>query len=123
MSLRLLLDEDISRRVAEGLRAVGVDAISVQEIGRGGRRVPDEEQLVYATEQGRVLVTYNRHDFQELDAKWREEGRRHADILWCLERVVMRSAIGDLIRALVVASREYENLEGLCLILQRAPAE
>ena len=123
MSLRFLLDEDISRRVAEGLRATGVDDVSVQEIGRGGIRVPDGEQLAYATAQGRVLVTYNRHDFQDLDAKWREEGRQHAGILWCLERVIMRSAIGALIRALVAASREYESLDGLCLMLQRAPAE
>ncbi len=73
MSLRFLLDEDISQRVAEGLRARGIDAVSVQEIGRGGQGVPDEERLAYATEQGRALVTYNRDDFQVLDAKWREE--------------------------------------------------
>ncbi len=123
MSLRFLLDEDISQRVAEGLRARGIDAVSVQEIGRGGQGVPDEEQLAYATEQGRVLVTYNRNDFQGLDAKWREEGRQHAGILWCLEQVTLRRAIGDLIRALLAASREYESLDGLCLLLQRAPDE
>ncbi len=121
MSLRFLLDEDISQRVAEGLRARGIDAVSVQEIGRGGQGVPDEEQLAYATEQGRVLVTYNRDDFRRLEVKWREEGQQHAGILWCLERVTLRRAIGDLIRALLAASQEYESLEGLCLLLQRAP--
>ena len=123
MSLRFLLDEDIIDSVAVGLRARGVDAVSVHEIGRSGQRIDDDEQLAYAVEQGRVLVTYNRDDFQDIDAKWREEGRQHAGILWCLERTIRRRAVGDLIRALVAASREYESLEGLCLILQRAPVE
>lgn len=123
MSLRFLLDEDITDSVAVGLRARGVDAVSVHEIGRSGQRIGDDEQLAYAVEQGRVLVTYHRDDFQDIDAKWREEGRQHAGILWCLERTIRRRAAGDLIRALVAASREYESLEGLCLILQRAPVE
>ena len=122
MSLRFFLDEDITDNVAIGLRARGVDALSVHEIGRGGQGIDDDEQLAYAAEQGRVLVTYNRRDFQPIDAKWREEGRQHAGILWCLERTIRRRAVGDLIRALVAASREYDSLEGLCLILQRAPA-
>ncbi|MBI3966692.1 MAG: DUF5615 family PIN-like protein [Chloroflexi bacterium] len=63
MSLAFLLDEDLSFRVAEGLRQRGVDAVSVHEIGRANRRIPDEEQLTYATTQGRAIVTYNRADF------------------------------------------------------------
>jgi len=45
VSLRYLLDEDMSQRVAEGLRARGIDAISVHEINRGNRRIPDGAQL------------------------------------------------------------------------------
>ncbi|MBA2447771.1 MAG: DUF5615 family PIN-like protein [Chloroflexi bacterium] len=121
MSLRFLLDEDLSWRVAEGLRARGVDAVSVHEIGRGNRRVPDEEQLSYATEQGRVFVTYNRADFQALDGHWRRQGRQHGGILWCLEQTIPRRAFGDLIRALEAAAQEHPDLAGLCLPLQRSP--
>jgi predicted nuclease of predicted toxin-antitoxin system len=121
--LRFLLDEDMSPRVAEGLRARGVDAVSIHEIGRANRRVPDEEQLDYATEQGRVFVTYNRADFQALDAQWRHRGRQHAGILWCLERTIPRRAVGELIRALEVVAREQVPSVGVCLPLRRAPGD
>lgn len=121
MGLALLLDEDMSDRVAVGLRARGIDAISVHELGRANARVPDEDQLIYATARGRVLVTYNRRDFQALDARWRTQGRRHGGIIWCLEKAIPRRAIGDLIRALTAAANEYTSLEGLCLPVRRAP--
>ena|GEM_PF-3011747 len=75
MSLTFLLDEDLSYRVAEGLRQRGVDVLSVHEVGRANRKVSDAEQLEYATQQGRVLVTYNRADYQALDATWRARVR------------------------------------------------
>jgi len=119
VSPRYLLDEDMSQRVAEGLRARGVVAISVHEIGRGNQRVPDGEQLEYAAEQGRVFVTYNRGDFQALDGLWRRQGRQHPGILWCSERRIPRHSIGDLIQALMAVAGEYSSLAGLCLPLQR----
>jgi predicted nuclease of predicted toxin-antitoxin system len=120
VSLRFLLDEDMSPRVAEGLRARGVDAISVHEVGRGNRRVPDEEQLRYAADHNRVLVTYNRSDFEALDVQWRRQGRQHAGILWCLERTLPRHAIGELIRALQVVADQPTSFSGLCLPLRPA---
>ncbi len=123
MALRFLLDEDMSDRVAVGLRARDVDAISVHEIDRANRQIPDEEQLAFAAEQGRVIVTYNRADYQALDAAWRIEGRQHAGILWCSERTLPRRAIGDLIRALVAMAEEHAMLEGLCLPLPRPPQQ
>ncbi len=123
MTLRYLLDEDMSDRVAIGLRARDVDAISVHEIDRANRKLPDEEQLAFAAEQGRVIVTYNRADYQALDAAWRIEGKQHAGILWCSERTLPRRAIGDLIRALAAMAQEHATLEGLCLPLPRPPQQ
>ncbi len=122
MSLRFLLDEDLSYRVADGLRRRGVDAISVHEIGRANRRVPDAEQLDHAATAGRVLVTYNRSDYQALDAEWASQGRTHAGILWCSERSIPRRAIGDLVRAVAAVVGDYESLVGICMPLPR-PAE
>jgi predicted nuclease of predicted toxin-antitoxin system len=119
VTLRFMLDEDISDRVAIGLRVRGADAVSVHELGRDNRRIPDDVQLEYAVGQGRVLVTYNRGDFQLLDARWREEGRLHAGICWCLEQTISRQDVGGLIRALQAAAEEFDTLAGLCLILQR----
>jgi predicted nuclease of predicted toxin-antitoxin system len=117
MSLRYLLDEDISPRAAEGLRRETIDAISVHEVDRGNRRVPDEAQLAYATADQRVLVTYNRADYQALDGQWRLGARAHAGILWCAEKSIPCQDIGSLIRALAALAHEYETLMGVCLPL------
>lgn len=119
MSLRILLDEDLSQRVATGLRARGVDALSVHELNRAA--LPDEEQLSFAAAEGRVLVTYNRADYQLLDAEWRAEGRIHCGILWGNERSIPRHAFGELIRALELIDRDTVSLAGLCLPLGRKP--
>lgn len=120
MTLRYFLDEDLSFRVAEGLRRSGVDALSVHEIERANRSIPDEEQLAFAASEGRVLVTYNRADFQALDGHWHAVGRNHAGIIWCSERTILRSAIGDLVRALEAVATQHASLDGLCLPLSRA---
>lgn len=119
MSLAFLLDEDISYRVAEGLRQRGVDAISVHEADRANRSLSDEDQLAFAASAGRVLVTYNRADYQVLDAAWRMQGRTHSGILWCAERSIPRRAIGDLVRALESFAREHDSIQGVCLALPR----
>ena len=117
MSLRFLLDEDVSYRVAEGLRRIGVDCVSVHETGRANLGFSDEDQLTFAAASGRVLVTYNRADFQNIDANWRLDGRNHPGILWCHERMISRHDIGGLIRALASIAQGRESLEGLCLPL------
>lgn len=121
MTLALLLDEDISYRVAEGLRQRGVDAVSVYEVGRANKGLSDEEQLAFATQEGRVLVTYNRADYQALDAMWRAEGRTHAGILWSSERIIPRRAFGELVRAVEMVSLRHDSLRGLCIPLIRPP--
>jgi predicted nuclease of predicted toxin-antitoxin system len=119
MGLTFLFDEDISYRVAEGLRQRGIDAVSVHELGRANTRVSDEDQLIFAAREGRVLVTYNRADYQALDALWRAQGRTHAGILWCSERSIPRRAIGDLIRATEAVARQHVALHGICMALPR----
>lgn len=117
MTLRFLLDEDMPPAVAEGLRQLGGDALSVHEEQRTG--LADEEQLRHATELGRVLVTYNREDFRVLDGLWHARGERHSGILWVAERSIPRRAIGLLVRSLHTAADEFETLDDLILPLQR----
>jgi predicted nuclease of predicted toxin-antitoxin system len=122
MALRFLLDEDQDPSVAAGLRQIGIDAVSVYDLGRAGQALADEFWLEEAATQGRVLVTYNRADFQALDQQWRSVGRSHAGILWCTERSIPRRAIGELIRAVAAVDSIYESLDNLCLPLPRPPA-
>lgn len=75
--MRLYADEDFDHGVITRLRALGHDVITVMDVGRRG--LPDVEQLAYATEAGRALITFNRTDFHALH----RESKEHAGIITC----------------------------------------
>ena len=54
---KFLSDEDVYAAVAPALGKAGLDAVSTPETGRLGE--PDESQLIWATSEGRALVTFN----------------------------------------------------------------
>ncbi len=62
------LDNDIARECADELRAHGHDVIMTRELGRA--RATDDEQLLFAAQQGRILVTHNWRDFLLLHYAW-----------------------------------------------------
>jgi predicted nuclease of predicted toxin-antitoxin system len=53
--IKFYFDEHVPQAVADGLRRRGVDVLVVQDTGRRG--APDDEQLAFASQQGRVMVT------------------------------------------------------------------
>jgi hypothetical protein len=71
--VRYLIDEDLSTNVAVIARNLGLDAVSVHEIGRRG--LPDPEQFDFAMAEGRIVVTRNRDDFLRLVVAAFEAGR------------------------------------------------
>ncbi|HLJ69202.1 MAG TPA: DUF5615 family PIN-like protein [Chloroflexota bacterium] len=113
--MKFLLDEDMPPAVAVGLRERGCDAISVHDLGRLGLR--DEEQLIFAGTQNRIFVTYDRDDFQVLDAVYHLRGTSHRGIRWVSERTIPRRAIGTLVKALLQVAGMYPEIENLCLPL------
>lgn len=77
--MKLLLDEDIHPKVATISRSLGIDVVSVHELGRCG--LSDEEQLVYAAAENRILVTRNRDDFIQLTVAFFKTGDPHCGLL------------------------------------------
>ena len=76
--IRLYLDEDVNVLVADLLQVRGFDVITTRDAGQ--LHTNDAEQLTYAVNQARTLVTHNRTDFEKLvqsyfdlgkDAPWR----------------------------------------------------
>ena len=65
--LRYYIDEHLSAAIAEQLRARGVDLIRAHDVGRVNRKIPDDEQLAYATGAEHVLVSIDR-DFTRLNS-------------------------------------------------------
>ncbi len=57
---KLYTNENVPLPVAEELRRLGHDVMTVQESGLGGQSVPDHLLLTFAIDQGRGLITLNR---------------------------------------------------------------
>ena len=64
----IYLDEDVPRECGEILSRHGHDVVRAREIGH--RSMPDSDHLKYAAETGRVLITYNRSDYEALHRLW-----------------------------------------------------
>jgi Domain of unknown function (DUF5615) len=74
--VKLLLDEQISGKVANRLRGLGHDAIAVtDEPNLRGMR--DPRLFEYAQDQGRAIVTYDRSDFEGIMREYAGLGRSH----------------------------------------------
>lgn len=57
----------------------GVEVLSSEDAGM--KRARDEEQLEFATAEGRVIYTANRADFARLHGEWMAAGRHHTGII------------------------------------------
>lgn len=73
--IKLYTDEHLSKAIVKGLRERGVDALTVAETGMLG--ASDEEHLMFARREGRVLFTQD-EDFLRLYAS----GIEHAGIVY-----------------------------------------
>jgi hypothetical protein len=78
------------------LRREGVDVLTTLEAERTGRS--DEEQLLYATEQRRVIYSYNIKDLVVLNTAFLTEGHSHGGIIVAHQA---RYGIGEEVRRLV----------------------
>jgi predicted nuclease of predicted toxin-antitoxin system len=77
--LRYLLDEDVNPAAAGVARDLGLDVVSVHDVGRRG--LSDSEQLRCGAEDGRILVTRNRNDFILLTLETFRTGDPHHGVL------------------------------------------
>ncbi|MDF0555428.1 DUF5615 family PIN-like protein [Kamptonema sp. UHCC 0994] len=78
--IRLYLDEDSrSKKLLQALQSRGVDIITVAETGMLSRS--DEDQLIWAFANQRVIYSFNTRDFYRIHTNWLERGDSHAGII------------------------------------------
>lgn len=76
---RFYLDADLSPRIAQIARGLGLDVVSAHQVGM--TEADDPEQLARAAVEGRVLVTGNRDDFLQLTLEAYHDAKPHAGLL------------------------------------------
>lgn len=92
MRVRFHLDEHIPYGVAAGLRRRGVNVTCAAEVGLAA--ASDLEQLAFAQQSGRVMVTHDA-DFLRLNAA----GTPHSGIAYCAQGL---KSTGEVLRRLVL---------------------
>ena len=106
--IRLYLDEDSMRRsLVRALRVRGVDLITALDVGMIERE--DAEHLDYATEQGRVLCSFNVGDYYRLHTDYVAQGKPHAGIILMRQQYY---SVGEQMRRILklVASRSADEM-------------
>lgn len=81
MVARLYADENFSQRVVEALRTYGHDVLTSREAGQSDQKIADEAVLVFATDSGRAVLTFNRKHFIRLH----EQGINHGGMIVCTQ--------------------------------------
>ena len=100
--MRLLIDVHHSHHAAARLREIGHDVVAAadhQDLGEAS----DEDLLVIAAAQARVIVTENVKDFDRLVREWSTAGRRHAGVVFTSPRRFHRGSAAypdNLVKAL-----------------------
>ena len=68
-----------------GLRSRGADVMTAQEAKMLSR--DDEDQLRWASDQGRLLYSFNKADYYRIHEAWTSSGREHAGIILAQQRL------------------------------------
>lgn len=108
MSLAFYLDHHVPAAIANGLRQLQVDVLTVAEDGRSDW--DDGRLLERALELGRVIFTQDR-DFLVLAARWQEARRDFAVMVYGHQlRITVGGAVRDIaLIASVMTQAEMRN--------------
>ncbi|MGD8329782.1 MAG: DUF5615 family PIN-like protein [Acidobacteriota bacterium] len=119
--MKLYLDEMISPRVAEGLRARGHDVVAAVERDTLGRS--DARQLAVAIEEQRALVTFDVRDFSIIARAAASARTEHWGIILVPRARFERGEIGALVNALDALLGKLSgpgSLKNRAIFLERA---
>jgi predicted nuclease of predicted toxin-antitoxin system len=94
--MKLYSNENFPFEVVKILRSEGFDVLTTMDAGKAGNRIPDEEVLEFAINQGRAVITLNRKDFKRLHYL----RPNHSGIILCTENRNFASMASEIIRVI-----------------------
>jgi predicted nuclease of predicted toxin-antitoxin system len=103
MKIKLFLDEDVHSGLAIALRKRGYDVYHTQELDVKGRS--DLEQLAFAAQDQRCLVTFNVRDFVILHNHYVQTQQDHWGII-VSKQIPLRETLHRILRVLQKFSME-----------------
>lgn len=106
--IRFYIDEDsVEKSLIAAFRKAGLDVVTVTDVNR--QSYSDEDQLIWATEQERVIYSYNRRDFCRLHSEFLGVERNHAGIVLLQQQ---RYSVGQQLQGLLklVATLSAEEM-------------
>lgn len=114
MSLRLLLDENLSDVVAEQVRRhrgdVAIESVHTWRAGAfRGRR--DLDLLRAAREEMWTLVTYDQNTIPPLFFEFIQSGEDHAGVVFIDERTIRPDDFGRLVRSLIAFWNTHQHID------------
>lgn len=86
MKIKLYLDEDVDISLAKALKQKGIDVLTTQEAGK--KRLNDFEQLEFAVNERRTILTHNKRDFTLLHKSYMLDGKEHYGIILSDQRPI-----------------------------------
>ncbi|MCC5663494.1 DUF5615 family PIN-like protein [Nostoc sp. CHAB 5784] len=115
--IRFYLDEDAGKKsLANGLRNAEIDVMTTAEADRLG--ASDDNQLIWAMEQRRVIYSFNVGDFCRLHKAYLEQQQKHSGIVLAAKQSY---SIGGQLRGLLklVESMEAEDMANQLVFLKK----
>jgi hypothetical protein len=115
--VKILLDEMYGEKLAQALRDVGIDAVTVAELGLNGR--PDADVFAIARDEGYSLLTENVSDFARLCGEHVAAGGHHFGVLIALSSRFSRRPAGYGAIVTAVATVADDELGDRLVYLER----
>jgi hypothetical protein len=113
--IRLYLDEDtIKSAFVKALENADLDVMTVADVGMLG--YADEEQLIWSTQQKRVIYSFNIGDFCRLHRDYMIQSKTHTGIILAPQR---QYSIGQQLKGLLklVAANSAEDMMNQLIFL------
>lgn len=99
--IRLFIDEDVWLGLTAALRERGFDTVHVYEVARDS--LSDREQLTFAIQQRRAILTHNKRHYIPLVAEYYWAGKEHYGIL-----VIAQLPRGELLRRVEAFLQQHQ---------------